>query len=405
MSTFASFRWNFVIGTTDSIMSRFVLKLKNNSEADRKRFSLVNKSFGRFTRNFTSIHVNMDGTEGFDEVAKLLTHFGPTLRELKIICPNVPILVGGSLMRQVLQTLPHLITLHMFKVAITPEGIDESSEPIPMAQLQELKLGLRSWRLIKIISAPQLKSFDSLSIDSFQTEEIVHLLKALKPSLLFSYRGNLENFYYHCSKNEAPAAALRLEKFEVGNGFKVRDAASFEMFESFLRTQNDSLSRFKCCCMNGHYNPRGLYKITFMELNALTTLTLDFSLLPVECEFYDQLKPLRSLKEINVEGSFLSISAAKRFLKLCPSLTYLFAINDEIIPKLLKFISIYNPSIERMLLNSIPKGNISKMPSLKRVDLKFNGDGFEEFQEINPHVKLGESMAPRLIAMTRLVFP
>lgn len=62
---------------------------------------------------------------------------------------------------------------------------------------------------------------------------------------------------------------------------------------------------------------------------------------------------------------------------------------------MLHFFSIHNPGLERMIINTIPKENIPKMPSLRRMDVMFANDGYEEFQEINPHVMLGEGLAPK----------
>lgn len=274
----------------------------------------------------------------------------------------------------------------MNRFVIESEGLEESSEPILMTQLEKLKIGLRSWRLIEIISAPKLKGFKSLSLDSFSSEKICHTFKTLR--LMTYYRGNIEEFCYHCTMNEEPRATLRLERFDLKSEFKIKNGEYFEMLHSFLRIQAGSVSTFVCKSMRGHYNLRGFYKIIFTELKALTTLAIDFSLLPVEDEFYKQLQPMRSLKDVNVEGSFNNIASAKRFFMLCPNLTCLLALNDHVIPKMLNFLSITNPEIERMALLKICEENIPKLPSLKRLDVMFDGDGYEEFQDINSHVKL-----------------
>lgn len=280
---FSDFRWNSVIGTTNSIINRFVLKLKNHSEADIKQLIKLSKDVQRFKRNYTSVHVDMDGSEGLNAVAKLLINFGPFLKELKIFCKSA-ISIKSCLMKDVLRNMPELRILHMNKLEILPES---SGENISMMQLEDLKVGVRSCRIVEIISAPKLRGFENLMLESFYTEKIHQLMRASNPSFIFSNREKMESFYYHCSENEEPVSGFRYDKFDFHNHFKMSNMKSFEAFQSFLRRQADSLTTFNSHSMKDRFNTRGLYKIIFGELKALTILTMDFSMLPADRDFYD----------------------------------------------------------------------------------------------------------------------
>lgn len=386
-----------MIGSTASIMNKFVLKLRNHCEADIERITINDEELGIFGRNFTSIHVDMDGSEGFDKVAKLLIHFGPYLRDLKFFCPNTSITIESSYFKEILEKMPVLKILDLHRVKITLE-IKEKS--ISMPQLEDLKIGSSNKCLIEMISAPKLKSFNNLSIESFDTTKICSILENSIPPLLFPYK-TLEffivplRFYYHCTRNNEPVAALRLERLDVSHDFKVTNKASLEKFHKFLQSQAVSLTNFIFRSMTEQFNSRGLYKIIFGELKALRVLTIDFSLLPAEQEFYNQLKALTFLRKINVVGSFQSKAAAKAFLKLCPKVTCLCAMEDVILPTLLGFLSINSLDIERMLLKTISHGNIPRMPALKRLEVMRRSDCCKMFKTVNPHVELVEILQQR----------
>lgn len=371
-------------------MNKFVLNLKNHTKENMDRLTISDEELARVGRKFTTVHVDMDGSEGFDKVTKFLLRFGPHLRNLKFICPNTSISVESSCVREILLRMPILKALELHRVKITPQI---GGKPISLSKLEELKLGTSSKYLIEMILAPKLKSFDKLTLESFDTTNVVSILKSSIPPQIFPYK-SLEfflvplRFYYHCTKSNEPAAALRLERLDISHDYKVTNKKSFEMFHMFLQSQAASLTNFIFRSMVDQYNSRGMYKIIFEELKALRLLTLDFSLLQAEDQFYKQLQVLPLLRKVNVVGSFQSKAAAKAFLKLCPKLACLCAMEDVILPTLLDFLSIHNPEIERMLLKTIPLGNIPTLLSLKRMEVMRRTDSCEEFQAINPHVEL-----------------
>jgi hypothetical protein len=91
------------------------------------------------------------------------------------------------------------------------------------------------------------------------------------------------------------------------------------------------------------------------KMKNLRKLRINSGSIPTDKEFYDFLKPLKTLREVEMHDEFLHEDAMKNFLGFCPNLESLKSIHDQsgIVSNCLRFIAVYNPRITTLMINCL----------------------------------------------------
>lgn len=322
---FPYFRWNELVGATLKIMDKFYMKLDKDSS---------NASINSSSRKLTSVLVKRPDESILGDLLNKRLRDGPQIKHLKIF--------GTELDLNNLKKTPELETLEVKKVKYTA-GMD--------------------------ISLPELKTFKTKASDDILkflrgTSKLTTLV--IKQAVdrqalahLINSGVKLESFSVRISENPNIFSDLtkpvKLKRLELRGGFT--GAISVENHQNildFFATQAETLQHLRTDRASSEVN-----QFTLSAFKNLKSLLLDVSQLTSEKAFYICDQPLVTVKELTLNGKFISHSLARLFMQKFPELVMLNTLNMECglwTAKFLATVNKYQPKLQHLKFGNLYQG-------------------------------------------------
>lgn len=343
-------------------MKQNCLKVKKEifSCCDKK----TNKKFKELMnlqRNYTSAVFEID--EKNKRVLEIAERFGPKLTDFTLttngyrMCEVVLIL---------LQQMPELEVLTL-KCGFCSDSVCSLGEVV-LKNLEKLVM-TRSWYALKLIKAPEL--VELITLGSSKREATKSFLKAL--TKLESLTFELESLGKMDS--EWP---FRLKKFVSPTSFEMT-----ENIENFLLFQAATIETLEIECLDSKF-----HEIVLENFKKLKVFQTNFHGLTASEEFYRNLMPMLSLKEISSSDGFSSQAAMKAVLHNCPKLSKLEFVVDLELSNHLNFIAEHNKKLKFLGVFVIKDTN-AKFQFLESLTVSKIGkiDDFMDFLQAHPTIR------------------
>ena len=298
------------------------------------------------TRNFQSLNIDMGLMKGLTQsLFNVVLHVGKNVRCLKLSVEELENMPEFYLM---LKEMPLLEKLDIVRYNIDkPVTLtDNKLSEICLKNLKVLELGQGMWFILKEITVPHIKTvvFDSYHLNH--------------PGLIDPYALTLTNFLNRSDTLKeitiagTPLKAIFLSdlprnfKFHLKKlSFELYDEKVCENFEKFLESQAMSLEEID---LNSNLDR---IIIAVFNTTRVKKLTLYSDRMPREKDFYDQLIPSQSIKDLIIKQS-LTDEMLKGVLEKIPNLKNFkhicgFPSSDEM-SKMLAFMAAHNPKLESL---------------------------------------------------------
>lgn len=321
-------------------MNKFVLELDATSKGKAQKLlgEKLDEILG-LNRRFQTLRIGY--TSETEPLLRIIANHGSHLRKMqlwhvRLNCPEE--------FRQMLSFSPLLATLQIGDLRFD-KMIKETTwriEPAKLPSLQNAKIGNSDTELFRCFTAAKLLS---LELGEFTNglENLVGFLKSTdKLESLSVYDWAAMRTFQDDSRQQS----FMLKKLSMGLDLEDQDA---EGFINFLASQAASLESLEIRSV-----PREVLKMIFSHPGNLKILIFADDEIPDDEEFYENLKPIEGLKELNFRFSANSNEiSVKGILTCCPNIERLSAPQLEDVSELLPFIAINNPKLKRLAIKVI----------------------------------------------------
>lgn len=361
-------RWSKLIGTSRETMDKFKLQLWNNDgywQLPHKVWTDEIDVILSLKRRFVTIDVTLEDNthepSSSDLFAKIAASCGSQVRKLIM---HDAVFKNSSTLNEILKSMPLLEEIEIRELYCSSASYqNQEPQPVTLYRLKTLKISNVDWKFFQHLNAPNITTFEVDDSEMNISENSVEFIK----NFLESSRG-LESLGIEetvidkiFSSKSMRRFTFKLKKLDFQNN----DQAD-RYFSKFLASQASSLEELEI-----QIGSREIYDVIFRDMRCLKTLRMNMDTLPTDKEFYDRLKPIKSLKEIFSNFGFSDEVSAKGVLGNCPNLEVLNVTMDSNGFELLPFIAINNPKITTLSIKAL-RDHISpdiKFESLKRLQL------------------------------------
>lgn len=260
---------------------------------------------------------------------------------------------------QILKNVPLLESLEIERLRFNQVGKPSDIKTVTLKKLQTLKIDGSSWAVFQHLIGTQITSLTTLQSVVVPTEReyFINFLKASEK--LESIELDFYAFVRVFEQELPEKLSFKLRKLRFLS-YQIDLHEVDEVFNKFLIAQASNIEELELNIIS-----LKVVETILGKLKCLKRLRLHSSSLSTDKEFYDFLKPIKSLKEVEAHDEFLHENAAKGLLGICPNLESLKAVHDPtgIFSNLLPFISLYNPKLKSL--------SIDKMENEIDMDMKF----------------------------------
>lgn len=245
----------------------------------------------------------------------------------------------------ILESIPLVESLTFTSAQLTT--IDEAKvRPAALRQLNHLQLNFSSWKLFDYLDGSQISSLkivqgikaDAKSLTSFLTKT-KHLQTLDMDAMPF------EAAFDTAQSEKFP---FKLRKLKITTFLKASSNVIEQNFNNFLRRQ-ETLREVE---LRMHTSEQ-IMRTVLERFDRLESLKLYASSLPSEGDFYALVKPLKSLRQLEVFGEFTNNIAAAGIIGMCPNLEVLDALRVKTIPSLLPVVVAKNPKIKSLSIATV----------------------------------------------------
>ena len=344
-------------------MDKFKLQLWNSDSFFQGPHKLWTEEIDEvlsLKRKFVTIDVTLEdihAPNSTDLFAKVAESCGSRVRKLIMQDADFK---SSSVLSNILLSMPLLEELEIRELRC-PEKFPLRS--VKLNRLKVLKISNVDWKFFQYMKAPNVTTFEVDDSEMNISDDSVEFLTSFLKSSADLESLGIEEYIIDkifCSK-AIKSFPLKLKKIDFQN-----NDLTDQHFARFLATQASSLEELEI-----QFGSRDIYEVIFKEMKVLKTLRMNMDTLPTDKEFYDRLKPIKSLKEIFSNFGFSDEVSAKGILGNCPNLEVLNVTMHGNGFDLLSFIAINNPKITTLSIKTL-KGHTSpdiKFRSLKQLQL------------------------------------
>lgn len=294
-------------------------------------------------RNYKSIEVNLEDKRAIRLFMKVVEVHGIHIKLLDLYHGHF---MDEQYLIDILRNVPQLETMICSLISCSKIICHDQGEnkQIAMAKLKNLQLNYCSWSLLDFLIGP----VKSLEVIGGQMNDVKPLLKFLMRSKIESLVLDGTSFQKIFSSKISKILPLKLKKFTFVTS-KLNKKLE-ENFIAFLEKQ-DLLLELN---VENFITP-SIYLAIFTKLKVLRKFKFDANSLPLKKSFYDEIKPITSIKELEIDYQFPGEIAAQGLLGNCPSLEILKVTNDKIITtkEMLEFVNINNRNLKHLSVNNI----------------------------------------------------
>lgn len=321
-------------------------------------------------------------------LVEIFTRFGPHLRTLIISNSTV----DDFTFLQILKKSPLLEELRMFEVCIDRKL--PAINPPSIVHLRSLAVQHTSWIVFRFLEKSQI---NSLKINNYLNEgegTRIHLVRLLlnqkRLNELMLYGTSSKLLFRDNDINETSNYQLRT--CHIGCGFGRNSDAVNSNIINFLITNNETLRNVEISSPNCD----DIIGFILLNLNNVTSLTLDVRGLPKEQMFYETLiniEPNVQLKSLKLSGFFFQLNFVKNILMKYPAITKLELDNwnntTSAESDMLKFVSVNFPQLQELFIPEIVNADVITFPALKCLNVIYmrNTENLINFIRINSSIE------------------
>lgn len=308
---------------------------------------------GHLEQDIKTIEVNLDESHGHSSIemfVELSSHLGQQVETLIIQKAEFRNAID---FRDIMRNFPMLKQLEIHRTTFKwPENEENQTiHPVNMKHLDTIKVVYSSWSFFQYLVGTQITSLiaSTAQVRPSERDNLINFLEASER--LESVEMDREGFERIFQTNFTRPFPFKLKKFKYFSyTFKSEVNQLDENFISFLETQAASLEDLQL-----EYSSREILQEIFTKLVNLRKLKLNANSLPMDKEFYDQLKPFKYLKEFDADDRIPNEDAARGILKNCPNLEILIVECDpnDVISEIFPFIAAHNPKLRVLRIDSL----------------------------------------------------
>lgn len=264
----------------------------------------------------------------------------------------------------VLTYMPLLEDLEMFKLKFALPGENKklnNMKPVALKYLKSLKVAACSWIVFQYLIGSQITTLTLTS--TVIRPEVKCLLNFLEASTkLETLEIDNKAFNYIFQQENLP---VRLKRFKsLAFTYSLEVDPTNDNFKVFLESQAFCLEELEL-----NYVTRDVLKTIVNKLKKLRHLRINANSLPSDKEFYDQINPMKSLKEIEVHDEVDDDVALTGLLGNCPNLELLKALygTNDVSSRNIPFMMVNNEKIKYLHIDALKTeiGAEIKLPSLQ----------------------------------------
>lgn len=378
------FSWNKLIGLSAGTMKKFLLNLSTSK--DCKSWVENIEEVLSLTRKFREIHVrNLNGPQAVEEETEALVEVSARLGSLVRILHIDDVRMDKiDDFTDFLRNFPMLEKLKINKLTFAKCISDDPLEPVVLQCLTSLQVSTSDSTLFNYIIVPKLTSFDVQGYMKNCSEDVANFIKST-PKLESLKTDHFA--FVRIVKQQAEYQTLKLKSLFVDSQFLqifFRDKFE-EEFCQFLKAQSDSLQQLRLVKF-----PIGTWKTIFPWLHSLKMLHIDFRELPTNKEFYMDLQPNKSLREIVATHEFPNLIAAEAILRKCPNLESFTRLSTwEETSELLPLLATYNRKLKKLIISTVKAQPVVQFKALTALNLSDVDDLSQvtSFIENNPSIE------------------
>lgn len=327
-------------------MKKFTLKLSNRMWVEHfEELMSLERKFQSMSVFLPSFHYE----KSVELLIKVSLRYGSQIRSLTLNESEFDHLQDFC---DILESLPLLEVLEVNKTVMKEHSKEDLSsiQPVILKQLKTLIFRSSSWSLFQCLVGSQVTNAIVFNMMLRITDRdcFVKFLEESRKleSLEIDSRVFVRTFELEFRKS----FEFKLKRFKFLWHFPQTDIGDADKNLSlFLATQTSSLEELEL-----NYLTHELLRVIFVKLRNVRKLRFNSTCLPTDKNFYDQLKPVNTLKEIIAHDQIPNEEAARGLLGICPNLNSLQVLHDpeNLINKILPFTAVYNTKLNALSLES-----------------------------------------------------
>lgn len=383
------FSWNDIISLSPSTMKKFTLKLSNhNVHGENSVWVNHFEEIMSLERKFQSMSVHLHSAhykQSVDLLVQASSRYGCQIRSLTLYDSEFEALKDFA---ELMKSFPLLEDLALIKTTLKPPSQKDilQIEPVVLKELRSLNFNSSNWAFFQCIIGSQITKLSACHKMNIITDRdcFIRFLEASKKleAIDIDSRVYVRLFEFPFRQS----FPFKLSSFKFHWHFPSTDVGDADInFDKFLLNHASSLEDLQL----NYVSPDQLRTI-FSKLGKLLKLRINATSLPSDKDFYEQLSPLKNLKELIAHDKIPNEIAARGVLGNCPNLERLFMIHDPdyLISSLLPFIAIYNPNLKALSIETLKTTVDAKFKFLKHlhVDVLVNLNFLTEFFKLNPTI-------------------
>lgn len=394
-------RYANIIANSSVILKKFKLKLtKDFWLSKRKNLQLLT-----LQRKHSTIEIT-DVVGSHSVLIDIFKRFGPHLRTLAISNSTV----DDFTFREILKNSPVLEDLCLSEVTIDRKL--PAINPTSVVHLKSVTVQHTNWIIFKFLAKSQIIS---LKINGYLNEGegarnhlVSLLLNQFRLKELMLYGTSSRTLFKDNDINEI--FNLNLTTFHIGCGFGKNSDVVNSNIINFLIANNETLRNVEISIPNGEH----IIAFTLLNLNNVTSLTLDVRGLPKDKTFYETLiatEPNVQLKYLKLSGFFFHLNFVKFILMKYPSVSNLELDNwsdTTCESDMLKFVAGQFPQLQQLFIPEISNSDIVAFPALKYLNVSYirNTQNLINFIKLNNSVvalKVGLVYIEQISSISKLM--